>query len=139
MNEIRIEKYDSAVHCINCGIQTVSSISNFDKKDSISICPHLVYLGKGSGFDEDRPEYCKFYDVLIEIGSENYFQTIRDELSRDHICLNITSSQVHLPRYFIIYNLGIDSIEEEEDCPYWNVWGPTLEKYGITRSQETQK
>jgi hypothetical protein len=45
---------------------------------------------------------------------------------------------VHLPRYFIIYNLGIDSIEEE-DCPYWNVWGPTLEKYGITRSQEMQK
>ena len=125
MNEIRIEKYDSAVHCINCGIQTVSSISNFDKKDSISICPHLVYLGKGAGFDEDRPEYCKFYDVLIEIGSENYLQTIRDELSRDHICLNITSSQVHLPRYFIIYNLGMISKEERDS--YKSDWRKTGE------------
>jgi len=27
MIEIRIEKYDSPIHCIKCGIQTISSVS----------------------------------------------------------------------------------------------------------------
>jgi hypothetical protein len=139
MNEIKIKKYDEKIHCIVCGRQTVSSISNFVKKGSISICPHLVYLGKGGEFDEDRPEYCKFYDDLMQTGSENYLETLREVLNSEHICLNITSSDSHLPRYFIIYNLGKDHEEEDEECPYWNVWGPTLEKYGIVRSQETQK
>ena len=44
-------------------------------------CPHLVYLGKGGGFDKNRPEYCKFYDELMQVGSENYLQTLREELN----------------------------------------------------------
>jgi len=134
MNEIKIEKYDEKIHCISCGNKTISSIPNFVKKGSISICPHLVYLGKGGGFDEDRPEYCKFYDELMQVGSENYLQTLREELNSEHICLNITSSDSHLPRYFIIYNLGVISKEEYEECPHWTVWGPTLEKYGFVAS-----
>jgi hypothetical protein len=144
MKEIRIEKYDSAIHCIKCGIQTVSSISNFVKKGSISICPHLVYLGKGGGFDEDRPEYCKFYDDLMQVGSEDFLQTLREELDNEHLILNIPSPTSPLTRYFVVYNLGELSKEKayfevDKDCPYWNVWGPTLEKYGIVRNQETQK
>ena len=128
MIEIKIEHYDNAVHCIRCGYKTVSSTSIFVKKGSIAVCPHLVYLGKGGGFDADRPEYCKFYDELMQVGSENYLQTLREELSNEHVCLSITSSDVHIPRYFIIYNLG--TLSKDDECPYWNVWGPTLEKYG---------
>jgi hypothetical protein len=138
MNEIKIEKYDEKIHCISCGNKTISSISNFVKKGSISTCPHLVYLGKGGGFDEDRPEYCKFYDELMQVGSENYLQTLREELNSKHICLNITSSDPDLPRYFIIYNLEL-IFKEDEECKYWDVWGPTLEKYGVYRNQEKQQ
>ena len=134
MLEIHTTNYDTPIHCIQCGKRTVSSISNFVNKGSISQCPHLVYLGKGGGFDEDRPEYCKFYDELMQVGSENYLQTLREELNSEHICLNITSSDSHLPRYFIIYNLGVISKEEYEECPHWTVWGPTLEKYGFVAS-----
>ena len=143
MNEIKIEKYDEKIHCIKCGNQTVSSISNFLKTGSISTCPHLVYLGKGGGFDEDRPEDrpedSKYYDGLMQTDSADYLETLREGLNSEHICLNITSSDSHLPRYFIIYNLGFVPIEEDEDCPYWNVWGPTLEKYGVTRTQDVKK
>ena len=128
MIEIKIEQYDDAVHCIRCGYKTVSSISNFVKKGSLAACPHLVYLGKGGGFDEDRPEYCKFYDDLMQVGSENYLQTLREELNSENVCLNIATSDLHVPRYFIIYNLGPGS--KDDECPHWNVWGPTLEKYG---------
>ena len=138
MNEIEIEKYESAIHCIKCGDKTVSSISNFVNKGLISICPHLIYVGKGGGFDKDRPEYCKFYDELMQVGSENYLKTLREELNSKHICLNITSSDSHLPKYFIIYNLELMS-KNEEDCAYWGIWGPTLEKYGVYRNQETHK
>jgi len=178
MIEIKIEKYDSPIHCIKCGIQTISSVSKFIKlennlatdsmlmhnvscidkceceygkeshdshvlkyiknKDSISPCPHLVYLGKGGGFDENRPEYCKFYDELMQMGSENYLQTLREELDNEHVNLNIQSPTSPLARYFVVYNLGDLSKEKkyfngDKDCPYWNVWGPTLKKYGIDR------
>ena len=133
MIEIHTTNYDTPIHCIQCGKQTVSSISNFVNNGSISICPHLVYLGKGGGFDENRPEYCKFYDELMQMGSENYLQTLREELDDEHVILNISSTS---KRYFVVYNLGDISKEKkyfngDKDCPYWNVWGPTLKKYGI--------
>ena len=131
MIEIHTTNYDTPIHCIQCGKQTVSSISNFVNNGSISICPHLVYLGKGGRFDKNRPEYCKFYDELMQTGSENYLQTLREELDDEHVILNIG-------RYFVVYNLGDISKEkkyfnEDKDCPYWNVWGSTLKKYGIDR------
>ena len=138
MKEIRIEKYDSPIHCIKCGIQTIPSVSNFINKDSITICPHLRYLGEGEGFDDERV-YRNYNDGLIQVGSENYLQTLREELNSEHICLNIKISDSHLSKYFIIYNLGMISKKEDEECPYWIVWGPTLEKYGVYRNQETQK
>jgi hypothetical protein len=135
MIEIHTTNYDTPIHCIQCGKQTVSSISNFVDNGAISTCPHLVYLGKGGGFDENRPEYCKFYDELMQTGSENYLQTLREELDDEHVILNISSTS---KRYFVVYNLGDISKEkkyfnEDKDCPYWNVWGPTLKKYGIDR------
>ena len=133
MIEIHTTNYDTPIHCIQCGMQTVSSISNFVDNGAISTCPHLVYLGKGGGFDKNRPEYCKFYDELMQIGSENYLQTLREELDDEHVILNISSTS---KRYFVVYNLGDISKEKKyfnEDCPYWNVWGPTLKKYGIHR------
>jgi hypothetical protein len=133
MIEIHTTNYDTPIHCIQCGKQTVSSIFNFVNKGSISICPHLVYLGKGGGFDEDRPEYCKFYDDLMQTGSENYLQTLQKTLNDEHICLNITYSDSHQPKYFIIYNLGILSKEKYDDEVMWNIWGPTLKKYGVSK------
>jgi hypothetical protein len=29
--------------------------------------------------------------------------------------------------------------DENEECPHWTVWGPTLEKYGIVRDKESQQ
>ena len=134
MIEIRIERYDFPIHCIKCGIQTVPSILDFIDKGSIFICPHLVYLGKGGGFNENRPEYCKFYDVLEKWGSDDYFQTLQQTLSDEHICLNITCSDSHPPRYFVIYNLGMmPSKEEYKDEVMWNIWGSTLSKYGVSK------
>jgi hypothetical protein len=51
------------------------------------------------------------------------------------VILNISSPS---KRYFVVYNLGDISKEKkyfsgDKDCPYWNVWGPTLKKYGIHR------
>ena len=129
MIEIHTTNNDTPIHCIQCGKQTVSSISNFVDNGAISTCPHLVYLGKGGGFDENRQEYCKFYDELMQTGSENYLQTLREELDDEHVILKIA-------RYFVVYNLGELSKEkkyfnEDKDCLYWNVWGSTLKKYGI--------
>ena len=133
MIEIHTTNYDTPIHCIQCGKQTVSSISNFVNKGSISPCPHLVYLGKGGGFDEDRPEYCKFYDELIQVCSNDYLQTLQKTLNDEHICLNTTCSDSHQPKYFVIYNLGILSKEKYDDEVMWNIWGPTLKKYGVSK------
>jgi len=138
MIEIHTTNYDTPIHCIQCGKQTVSSISNFVNNGSISICPHLVYLGKGGGFDKSRPEYCKFYDELMQTGSENYLQTLREELDDEHVILNISSPS---KRYFVVYNLGHLSKEKSyfngDNCPYWQVWGPTIE--AVQRRMERQQ
>jgi hypothetical protein len=132
MIEIRIEKYDSPIHCIKCGKETVSSVSNFINKDSISICKHLVYLGKGGGFDENSPEYCKFYDELMQVGAKDFLQILREELDDEHLILNFTTSTNLLSRFFVVYNLGDLSKEKsyfnnDKNCKNWDVWGPTIE------------
>ena len=138
MIEIHTTNNDTPIHCIQCGKQTVSSISNFVNNGSISTCPHLVYLGKGGGFDKNRPEYCKFYDELMQMGSENYLQTLREELDDEHVILNISSPS---KRYFVVYNLGHLSKEKSyfngDNCPYWQVWGPTIE--AVQRRMERQQ
>ena len=134
MIEIHTTNYDTPIHCIQCGMQTVSSISNFVDNGAISTCPHLVYLGKGGGFDENKPEYCKFYDELMQTGSENYLQTLREELDDEHVILKIA-------RYFVVYNLGELSKEKSyfngDSCPYWDVWGPTIK--AVERRMERQQ
>jgi hypothetical protein len=94
-----------------------------------------VYLGKGGGFDEDMPEYCKFYDELMQVGAKDFLQTLREELDDEHLILNIMFSSPPLARYFVVYNLGELSKEKAnfDDCKYWDVWGPTLKKYGIKK------
>ena len=135
MIEIHTTNNDTAIHCIQCGKQTVSSISNFVNNGSISICPHLVYLGKGGGFDKSRPEYCKFYDELMQTGSENYLQTLREELDDEHVILKIA-------RYFVVYNLGELSKEKSyfngDSCPYWNVCDDPLFEAVETRMGRQQ-
>ena len=88
MKEIRIEKYDTSIHCIKCGTQTTLSISNFINNGSINICPHLIYLGNGIiPFDVNTKNmYCKFFDKLCEIGGD-FLQILREEvdLSLIHI------------------------------------------------------
>ena len=145
MKEIRMEKYDSSIHCIKCGTQTSSSISNFINEGSINICPHLIYLGNGIiPFDVNTKNmYCKFFDKLCEIGGD-FLQILREEVDDEHLILNIASPISVLERYFIVYNLGDLSKEKayfngDKDCKYWDVWGPTLQKYGVHRGQETQK
>ena len=122
MIEIHTTNNETPIHCIQCGKQTVSSISNFVNNGSISTCPHLVYLGKGGGFDKNRPEYCKFYDELMQVGSENYLQTLREELDDEHMCLNTTCSDSHQPKYFVIYNLGM-LFKDNTMMHSWGIFG----------------
>ena len=183
MIEIKIDKYDSPIHCIKCGIQTISSASKFIKleytpatdsilmhnvscidkceceygkeshdshvlkyiknKDSITICPHLIYLGNGIiPFDVNTKDmYCKFFDKLSEIGGD-FLQILQEEVDDEHLLLNIESPVLPLERFFVVYNLGDLSKEKQyfkgdNDCKYWDVWETTLKKYGIYRDQET--
>ena len=139
MIEIHTTNNDTPIHCIQCGKQTVSSISNFVDNGAISTCPHLVYLGKGGGFDKNRPEYCKFYDELMQTGSENYLQTLREELDDEHVILNISSPS---KRYFVVYNLGDLSKEKSyfngDSCQYWNVCDNPLFEAVETRMERQQ-
>lgn len=175
MIEIKIEKFDSPIHCIKCGTQTLSSVSKFIKskqsfatdsilmhnvscidkcdceygkesydshvlkyvenKDSITICPHLIYSGTGIiPFDVNTKDmYCKFFDKLSEIGGD-FLQILQEEVDDEHLILNIESPNAPLGRYFVVYNLGDPSKEKnyfdiENDCKYWDVWKPTVEKY----------
>ena len=92
----------------------MSTILDFIDKGSIFTCPHLVYLGNG--------------------GSDGYVQTLQETLNDEHICLNITCSDSHPPRYFVIYNLGMMlSKEEYKDEVMWNIWGSVLSKYGVSK------
>ena len=135
MIEIKIDKYDSPIHCIKCGIQTTPSVINLLNEDSIAVCPHLLYLGNGIiPFDLNTKDmYCKFFDKLSEIGGD-FLQILQEEVDDEHLILNIESPNAPLGRYFVVYNLGDPSKEKnyfdiENDCKYWDVWKPTVEKY----------
>ena len=133
MIEIKIDKYDSPIHCVKCGVQTTPSVINLTSEGAITVCPHLTYLGNGtSQFDLNTKDmFCKFFDELYEIGGD-FLQILREKVDDEHLLLNIESPVVPLERYFLVYNLGDLSKEKkyfngDEDCPYWNVWGPTIE------------
>ena len=140
MIEIKIDKYDSPIHCIKCGIQTTPSVINLTSEGAITVCPHLLYLGNGIiPFDVNTKDmYCKFFDKLSEIGGY-FLQILQEEVDDEHLLLNIESPSAPLGKYFVVYNLG-DLSEEKEyfngdnNCKYWDVWAPTLEKYGVTRN-----
>ena len=133
MIEIKIDKYDSPIHCVKCGVQTTPSVINLTSEGAITVCPHLTYLGNGtSPLDLNTKDmFCKFFDELYEIGGD-FLQILREKVDDEHLLLNIESPVVSLERYFLVYNLGDLSKEKkyfngDEDCPYWNVWGPTIE------------
>ena len=133
MIEIKIDKYNSPIHCVKCGVQTTPSVINLTSEGAITVCPHLTYLGNGtSPLDLNTKDmFCKFFDELYEIGGD-FLQILRDKVDDEHLLLNIESPAVPLERYFLVYNLGDLSKEKkyfkgDEDCPYWNVWGPTIE------------
>ena len=58
MIEIKIEKYDSPIHCIKCGIQTISSASKFIKLDS-TLATDSILLHNVSCIDKCECEYGK--------------------------------------------------------------------------------
>jgi len=100
----------------------------------------LIYLGNGIiPFDVNTKDmYCKFFDKLSEIGGD-FLQILQEEVDDEHLLLNIESPSAPLGKYFVVYNLG-DLSEEKQyfngdnNCKYWDVWAPTLEKYGVTRN-----
>ena len=133
MIEIKIDKYNSPIYCVKCGVQTTPSVINLTSEGAITVCPHLTYLGNGtSPFDLNTKDmFCKFFDELYEIGGD-FLQILREKVDDEHLLLNIESPVVPLERYFLVYNLGDLSKEKkyfngDEDCPYWNIWGPTIE------------
>jgi hypothetical protein len=142
MIEIKIDKYNSPIHCVKCGVQTTPSVINLTSEGAITVCPHFIYLGNGtSPFDLNTKDmFCKFFDELDQIGGD-FLQLLRENVDDEHLLLNIESPVVPLERYFLVYNLGDLSKEKkyfngDEDCPYWNVWGPTIE--AVERRMERQ-
>ena len=104
-------------------------------KDSITICPHLIYSATGMliyDVTDAKEMYCKFFDKLSEIGGD-FLQILREELDDEHLILNFTTSyQSPLSRFFVVYNLGDLSKEKsyfnnDKNCKNWDVWGPTIE------------
>ena len=135
MIEIKIDKYDSPIHCIKCGIQTTPSVINLTSEGAITVCPHLLYLGNGIiPFDLNTKDmFCKFFDELYQIGGD-FLQILQEEVDDEHLILNIESPNAPLGRYFVVYNLGDPSKEKnyfdiENACKYGDVWKQTLEKY----------
>jgi hypothetical protein len=58
-------------------------------------------------------------------------------LDDEHLCVHVDIPAPSFATYCIIYNLSVDvkdtKDQEKKECPHWTVWGPTLEKYGITK------
>ena len=131
MIEIHTTNYDTPIYCTMCGTQTT------DAKGSVVECPHLVYLGHGDGVEfsictsveepEDDDEW-EQYDAQL-----NEF---RKELDDEHLCIHVYIPGPSFATHCIIYNLNANikdtKNQQKRECPHWAVWGPTLEKYGIT-------
>mgnify|MGYP000639611887 FL=1 len=131
MIEIRTTNND-IIYCMICGTQTT------DGKGSVVQCPHLVYLGHDEGAEfsiyddvkepEDDDEWIQYDSQLNEF---------RKTLDDEHLCVHVDIPAPSGATYCIIYNLSVDvkdtKDQEKKECPHWTVWGPTLEKYGITK------
>ena len=130
MIEIHTTTHD-IIYCMICGTQTT------DGKGSVVQCPHLVYLGHDEGAEfsiyddvkepEDDDEWIQYDSQLKEF---------RKTLDDEHLCVHVDIPAPSFATYCIIYNLSVDvkdtQDQEKKECPHWTVWGPTLEKYGIT-------
>jgi hypothetical protein len=131
MIEIHTTNYDIPIYCTVCGTQTT------DAKGSVIECPHLVYLGMDEGVEfsiyddvkepEDDDEWIQYDAQLNE-----FKKTLDDE----HLCIHVDIPAPSGATYCIIYNLNANikdtKNQQKKECPYWTVWGSTLEKYGIT-------
>ena len=149
MIEIHTTNYDAPIYCTACGTQTT------DAKGSVVECQHLVYLGHNEGVEfsiyddieepEDDDEWIRYDSQLKELK-----KTLDDE----HLCVHVDIPAPSFATYCIIYNLNVNikdtknkqnsdeckiSKDENEECPHWTVWGPTLEKYGIVKDQGIQQ
>jgi hypothetical protein len=149
MIEIHTTNYDAPIYCTACGTQTT------DAKGSVVECPHLAYLGHDEGVEfsiYDDVEEPEDDDEWIQYDSQ--LNEFRKTLDDKHLCVHVDIPAPSFASYCIIYNLNADIIDtknkqnsdeckiskdENEECPHWTVWGPTLEKYGIVRDKESQE
>ena len=132
MIEIHTTNYDTPIYCTVCGMQTT------DGKGSVVQCPHLVYLGHDEGAefsiydDVEEPE-----DGNEWIQYDSQLNEFRKTLDDEHLCVHVDIPAPSFATYCIIYNFSVDvkdtKDQEKKECPHWTVWGPTLEKYGITK------
>ena len=132
MIEIHTTNYDTPIYCAVCGTQTT------DAKGSVVQCPHLVYLGHDEGAEfsiYDDVEEPEDDDEWIQYDSQ--LNEFRKTLDDEHLCVHVDIPAPSFATYCIIYNLSVDvkdtKDQEKKECPHWTVWGPTLEKYGITK------
>jgi hypothetical protein len=131
MIEIETENYRSPIYCIMCNTKTT------DNTGTVTPCPHLVYLGMGEG-----TEFSIYKSVEEPEGDDDWDQydtqldEFRKKLGDEHLCIHIATPAPSGETYSIIYNLNADlkdtKNQQKKECPYWTVWGSTLEKYGIT-------
>ena len=131
MIEIHTTNYSSKFFCPICGTETT------DAKGSVVECKHLVYLGTDDGAEfsiyksveepEDDDEWVEYDAQLNEF---------RKKLDNEHLCIDISIPPPSGASYCIIYNLNANikdtKNQQKKKCPHWVVWGPTLERYGIT-------
>ena len=90
------------------------------------------YWGEFSIYDDvEEPED---HDEWIQYDSQ--LNEFRKTLDDEHLCVHVDIPAPSFATYCIIYNLSVDvkdtPDQEKKKCPHWTVWGPTLEKYGIT-------
>ena len=131
MIEIHTTNYDVPIYCTACGKQTT------DAKGSVVECPHLVYLGHDEGVEfsiYDDIEEPEDDDEWIQYDSQ--LKEFRKTLDDEHLCVHVDIPAPSFATYCIIYNLNANikdtKNQQKRECPHWAVWGPTLEKYGIT-------
>jgi len=131
MIEIHTTNYDIPIYCTVCGTQTT------DAKGSVIECTHLVYMGMDEGvvfsiYDnveepEDDDEWEQYDSQLKEF---------RKTLDDEHLCIHVDIPAPSFATYCIIYNLNANikdtKNQQKKECPYWTVWGSTLELYGVT-------
>ena len=132
MMEIHTTNYGTPIHCIICGTQNICCRGN------VTPCAHLVYFGMDEGIEFSVAE-----SILNQMDCEEWeqheiqFEHLKKTLDDEHLCVHVDIPAPSFATYCIIYNLSVDvkdtKDQEKKECPHWTVWGPTLEKYGITK------